>query len=161
MLLMGMNTKKDTQSLTPRETAGRKGACRGDVMNQEERIRELEEKERALMIQSIEGAKAGAVSPALHRELEEVRAELKRLRRITFYRLHTSNHCFSQRLITCFDDPISWQYLDQVLTGAFVPVILAMVYPPLIVFPSQSTIPAQDGGNAGADGKGERGSTLS
>jgi len=49
---------------------------------EEERIREIEEKERALMVQSIEGAKAGGVSPALHRELEEVRAELKRLRRI-------------------------------------------------------------------------------
>ena len=51
-------------------------------MTHEEKISELEEKERALMIQSIEGAKAGAVSPAIHRELEEVRAELKRLRRI-------------------------------------------------------------------------------
>lgn len=48
----------------------------------EERIKAFEEKERALMIQSIEGAKAGAVSPTLHQELAEVRAELKRLRRV-------------------------------------------------------------------------------
>jgi len=48
----------------------------------EEKIRELEEREKSLMIQSIEGAKAGAVSPSLHRELAEVRAELKRLRRV-------------------------------------------------------------------------------
>jgi hypothetical protein len=41
------------------------------------RIRELEEKERALMIQSVESAKTGAVSPSLHRALAEVRAELK------------------------------------------------------------------------------------
>lgn len=45
-------------------------------------MREIEEKERALMVQSIEAAKVGAVSSALHEELEEVRAELKRLRRI-------------------------------------------------------------------------------
>lgn len=52
-------------------------------MNHAERIKELEEKERALMVQSIEGAKAGAVSPTLHQELAEIRAELKRLRRIS------------------------------------------------------------------------------
>jgi len=51
-------------------------------MNHGERIGELEEKERLLMVRSVEGAKAGAVSPALHMELEEIRAELKRLRRI-------------------------------------------------------------------------------
>lgn len=48
----------------------------------EERIRELEEKERSLMLQSIEGAKVGAVSPTLHQELAEVRAELKVARRV-------------------------------------------------------------------------------
>lgn len=48
----------------------------------EEKIRELEEKERALMVQSIEGAKTGGVSPSLHQELAEVRAELKAARRI-------------------------------------------------------------------------------
>ncbi len=48
----------------------------------EERIKELEEKEKSLMLQSIEGAKAGAVSPTLSRELAEVRRELKRLRRV-------------------------------------------------------------------------------
>ena len=47
-----------------------------------ERIRELEEKERALTVQTIEGARAGAVSLSLHRELEEVRAELKVARRV-------------------------------------------------------------------------------
>ena len=51
-------------------------------MNHEEKISELEEKERALMVQSIEGAKAGAVSPTLHRGLAEVRAELKVARRV-------------------------------------------------------------------------------
>ena len=51
-------------------------------MDHETLIKELEEKERALMVKSIEGAKAGAASPAFHKELEEVRAELKRLRRI-------------------------------------------------------------------------------
>jgi len=50
---------------------------------EKERIKDLEEKERTLMVRSIEGAKAGAVSTAIHRELEEVRAELKRLRRIS------------------------------------------------------------------------------
>ena len=49
---------------------------------EEERIRELEEKERALTVQTIEGAKAGAVSPTLRRELAEVRAELKVARRV-------------------------------------------------------------------------------
>jgi len=49
---------------------------------EEQRIRELEEKEQALMIQSIEGAKMGAVSPTLHRELAEVRQELKVVRRV-------------------------------------------------------------------------------
>ena len=49
---------------------------------EEEMIEEFERRERDLMIQSIEAAKAGAVSPALHEELGEVRAELKRLRRI-------------------------------------------------------------------------------
>lgn len=49
---------------------------------EEARIRELEEKERALMGQTIEGAKAGAVSPSLQRELAEVRAELKVARRV-------------------------------------------------------------------------------
>ena len=48
----------------------------------EEKIRELEEKEAALMVQSIEGARTGAVSPSLRRELEEVRAELKTARRV-------------------------------------------------------------------------------
>jgi hypothetical protein len=47
------------------------------------RIRELEEKERALMIQSVESAKTGAVSPSLHRALAEVRAELKVALRVT------------------------------------------------------------------------------
>ena len=51
-------------------------------MNHAEQINLLEEKERALMVQSIEGAKAGAVSPSLHRELAEVRAELKVARRV-------------------------------------------------------------------------------
>lgn len=48
----------------------------------EKRIKELEEKERSLMLQSIEGAKVGAVSPTLHQELAEVRAELKVARRV-------------------------------------------------------------------------------
>lgn len=49
---------------------------------EEERISELEEKERALMLQSIEGARTGAVSPSLRRELAEARAELKAARRV-------------------------------------------------------------------------------
>jgi hypothetical protein len=49
---------------------------------EEEQITALEEKERALMLQSIEGAKSGAVSLTHHQELAEVRAELKRLRRV-------------------------------------------------------------------------------
>lgn len=49
---------------------------------EEEKIKELEGREAALMVQSIEGAKAGAVSPSLHRELAEVRAELKAVRRV-------------------------------------------------------------------------------
>jgi len=49
---------------------------------EKERISELEERERALMVQSIEGAKAGGVSPSIHRELAEVRAELKAARRV-------------------------------------------------------------------------------
>ena len=49
---------------------------------EEERIKELEEKERALMLQSIEGAKTGAVSPSLQQELAEVRAKLKVARRV-------------------------------------------------------------------------------
>jgi hypothetical protein len=48
----------------------------------EDRIRELEEKEKSLMLQSIEGAKSGAVSPILHRELAEVRKALKAARRV-------------------------------------------------------------------------------
>jgi homospermidine synthase len=48
----------------------------------EEKIRELEEKERALTVQAIEGARAGAVSPTLRRELADVRAELKVARRV-------------------------------------------------------------------------------
>lgn len=51
-------------------------------MDHEEKIRELEEKERALTVQTIEGAKAGAVSPSLQKELAEVRAELKAARRV-------------------------------------------------------------------------------
>lgn len=51
-------------------------------MRANNQIWELEKKERALMVQSIEGAKAGAVSPTLHRELAEVRAELKVARRV-------------------------------------------------------------------------------
>ena len=35
-------------------------------MDHGEKIKELEEKERALMVQSVEGAKTGEVSPALH-----------------------------------------------------------------------------------------------
>lgn len=50
-------------------------------MNQEEKIRELEEKERALMVQSIEGARAGAVSPSIHQELKAIRRELSTLKR--------------------------------------------------------------------------------
>lgn len=49
---------------------------------EEDRIREFEEKEKSLMVQSIEAAKTGAVSPTLHQELAEVRAELKVARRI-------------------------------------------------------------------------------
>ena len=49
---------------------------------EEEKISELEGKEAALMVQSIEGARAGTVSPSLHRELAEVRAELKAARRV-------------------------------------------------------------------------------
>jgi len=50
-------------------------------MNHKE-IKELEEKERSLMFQSIEAARVGAVSSALHRELAEVRRELKAARRV-------------------------------------------------------------------------------
>jgi predicted DNA binding CopG/RHH family protein len=52
------------------------------MMNHKEKIKELEEKERSLMLQSIEGATVRAVSPSLHRELAEVRAELKAARRV-------------------------------------------------------------------------------
>jgi predicted DNA binding CopG/RHH family protein len=52
------------------------------MRNKEEKIRELEEKERALMGQSIEGARAGAVSPSIVQELAEVRVKLKAARRI-------------------------------------------------------------------------------
>lgn len=51
-------------------------------MNHAEKIRELEEKEKLLMVQSIDGAKAGAVSPSLHRELAEIRKALKVARRV-------------------------------------------------------------------------------
>lgn len=51
-------------------------------MSHEERIKALEERERALTVQTIEGARAGAVSPTLRRELAEVRAELKVARRV-------------------------------------------------------------------------------
>lgn len=51
-------------------------------LSHEEQISQLEEKERTLMVQSIEGARAGAVSPSLRRELAEVRAELKTARRV-------------------------------------------------------------------------------
>ena len=47
-----------------------------------EKISELEAKEAALTVQTIEGARTGAVSPSLRRELEEVRAELKVARRV-------------------------------------------------------------------------------
>ena len=49
---------------------------------EEEKIREIEEKERALMVQSIDEARAGAVSPSLRRELAEVRQKLKVARRV-------------------------------------------------------------------------------
>ena len=49
---------------------------------EEQRIRALEEKERALTVQTIEGARAGAVSPTLRRELAGVRQELKVARRV-------------------------------------------------------------------------------
>jgi predicted DNA binding CopG/RHH family protein len=52
------------------------------MSNEEEHIRKLEEKERVLMVQNIEGARAGAVSPALHRELADVRHKLKVARRV-------------------------------------------------------------------------------
>ena len=51
-------------------------------MNHEEKIKALEERERALTVQTIEGARAGAVSPSLQKELAEVRAELKTARRV-------------------------------------------------------------------------------
>jgi homospermidine synthase len=51
-------------------------------MNNEERIRELEAKEAALTVQTIEGARAGAVSPTIRRELAKIRAELKAARRV-------------------------------------------------------------------------------
>jgi hypothetical protein len=51
-------------------------------MNHEEKIKELEAREAALTVQTIEGARAGAVSPSLRRELEDVRAELKVARRV-------------------------------------------------------------------------------
>ena len=51
-------------------------------MNHEEKIKELEGREAALTVQTIEGARAGAVSPSLRRELAEVRKELKAARRI-------------------------------------------------------------------------------
>ena len=51
-------------------------------MSHESRINDLEEKERALMVQSIEGARAGTVPPSLRQEIEAVRAELKVARRV-------------------------------------------------------------------------------
>jgi integrase len=48
--------------------------------NNEEVIKELLEKERALMAQSTDGAKSGEPSPALRQELSEIRAKVKRLR---------------------------------------------------------------------------------
>ncbi|MDO9229957.1 MAG: hypothetical protein Q7U03_10380 [Syntrophales bacterium] len=49
---------------------------------EKKKIGDLEKRERALTAQTIEGARAGAVSPSLRRELEEVRAELKVARRV-------------------------------------------------------------------------------
>lgn len=49
---------------------------------QKEKISELEERERALMVQSIDEARAGTVSPSLRQEIAEVRRELKAARRI-------------------------------------------------------------------------------
>lgn len=63
-----------------------------------ERIKELEEKERALMLQSIEGAKVGAVSPTLHRELAEVRRELKRLRRVATMKANRTDPVFDSTI---------------------------------------------------------------
>ena len=45
-------------------------------------IKELEQKETALTVQTIEGARTGAVSPSIHRELAEIRAKLKTARRV-------------------------------------------------------------------------------
>ena len=45
-------------------------------------IKELEQKETALTVQMIEGARTGTVSPTLHRELAEIRAKLKTARRV-------------------------------------------------------------------------------
>ena len=67
-------------------------------MNHEEKIRELEEKERALMIQSIEGAKAGAVSPTLLQELAGVRAELKAARRVTTMKARRTEPVFDSTI---------------------------------------------------------------
>jgi len=51
-------------------------------MNHRQQIRMLEEKEQALMVQSIEGARAGAVSTRIVQELAEVRRALKVARRV-------------------------------------------------------------------------------
>jgi hypothetical protein len=65
---------------------------------EEERISELEEKERSLMHQSIEGAKTGAVSPSLHQELAEVRAKLKAVRRVATMKANRTEPVFDSTI---------------------------------------------------------------
>lgn len=67
-------------------------------MNHKDQIRELEEKEQALMVQSIEDAKAGAVSPSLRRELEEVRAVLKVARRVATRKANRTEPVFDSTI---------------------------------------------------------------
>ncbi len=45
-------------------------------------IKELEQKEKALTVQMVEGARTGAVSPSVLQELKELRAKLKVARRV-------------------------------------------------------------------------------
>ncbi len=51
-------------------------------MDHEQKIRELDARERELTRQTVDGARSGAVSDALRGELAEVRAALKAARRV-------------------------------------------------------------------------------
>jgi hypothetical protein len=67
-------------------------------MNHEEKISHLEEKERALMLQSIEGARAGAVSSTLLQELAGVRADLKAARRVATMKARRTEPVFDSTI---------------------------------------------------------------